>query len=368
MSQLGFAQDNIFVGTLKDQKTKKPIKYASISINHSLYSVISNERGEFNIKYTDKNDTLCINCFGYLIKDIPIHSAKEEIYLKPVKTVLDEVVITALGPNAILCRALDSSDKYNWTKDFTCQTETFACLKTKDSISWLLYSRDLYKITKRFSYSRLVDFDNIYNRYVCLDSINKPYFASEILSFGAKYRMILNSKKIKKNIEQGKLYEVLDLEIIPTYDDRDSIYIVTGYSKRDEYANSKYYIDAKTFAFIQMEDFDKNYRGNTSIVIDSVFGVLTFKEYDNKYYPANYYLKYNYRSKQDKTQRFEEKYLMNVVDFIPKEKDKSRGQNDFILNEYLKNIKTDTITDIDKQRLILSEMLENKKIKSFISF
>ena len=68
MSQLGFAQDNIFVGTLKDQKTKKSIKYASISINHSLYSVISNERGELNIKYTDKNDTLCINCFGYLIK------------------------------------------------------------------------------------------------------------------------------------------------------------------------------------------------------------------------------------------------------------------------------------------------------------
>ena len=173
-----------------------------------------------------------------------------------------------MGPNAILCRALDSSDKYNWTKDFTCQTETFACLKTKDSISWLLYSRDLYKITKRFSYSRLVDFNNIYNKHVCLDSVNKPYFINEILSFGVKYRMILNSKKIRKNIEQGKSYEVLNLEIIPSYDDRDSIYIVTGYSKRDEYANSKYYIDAKTFAFIQMEDFDKNYRGNTSIVID----------------------------------------------------------------------------------------------------
>ncbi len=49
---------------------------------------------------------------------------------------------------------------------------------------------------------------------------------------------------------------------------------------------------------------------------------------------------------------------MNVVDFIPKEENKSRGRNDFMLNEYLKNIKRDTIIDMDKQKAILSEMLE----------
>ncbi|MBO6117922.1 MAG: hypothetical protein J6P44_05190 [Bacteroidales bacterium] len=358
----GYGQDRVFEGTLLDISTNKPVTYAYISINHSLYGTVSDEQGRFAIRYSTLYDTLCISNFEYLAKDIVIKDAKSKIYLTHIENTLEEVNVEALSPQTILIRALDSSNVHNWKKGFTCQMETFASLYANDSLKYLLYSDDLYKIKKRFGYKNLTDYKNMNHQCMNLDTNNTVYYWERIL-FGGRYRSVLNSKFTKKAIQNNKVYKKLSLQII-TKDSADDIYIITAYYKDTSYCTTKYYIKADNFSFICIEDF---YMGkgmkSDSIVTVEMFSGITFNMVDNKYFPTNYSMMVKYYKIDKPSVIYEEKYLVNTTRFNLQENKFSRKKQDcnFLLHQYFQSIR-----DNDGKINKISTFTEDDKVKTFI--
>lgn len=86
-----------FSSKVIDQKTEKPIAYASILFN-AKNGVITNTEGEFNItikRNIKPTDSLTISCLGYDEKRIALSTYNNEtIYLNTKTVDLDEVLIT----------------------------------------------------------------------------------------------------------------------------------------------------------------------------------------------------------------------------------------------------------------------------------
>ena len=100
-------------GLIIDQKTRKPLPYASIGIANRHEGTISNQNGFFSMYLVDSllNDTLIINYLGYESFIAPIDQLEgknNQIKLRPVSTRIEEVVIRPLTPEDILERVKEN--------------------------------------------------------------------------------------------------------------------------------------------------------------------------------------------------------------------------------------------------------------------
>lgn len=90
-------------GVIKDQKSKKKLSYASISIPGSHIGTITNEDGEFTLKLPESlvAKRIEISHLGYYNLLYPIQETNTEklsIFMTPNENVLDEIIV--LGGNA----------------------------------------------------------------------------------------------------------------------------------------------------------------------------------------------------------------------------------------------------------------------------
>ena len=94
---LGFGQITI-KGSIKDQKTGKPIEFANIYAKGTLKGTLSDEEGAFSLNQLSKNDTIIISAIGYDELNVPAHSQTQEYFLSPTVYELKEVVIPSGVP------------------------------------------------------------------------------------------------------------------------------------------------------------------------------------------------------------------------------------------------------------------------------
>ena len=97
--QNAFCQYSI-LGSVFDEKTKRPIEYALVAVDNNELWAITNAKGEFILKNVPKGEIrLIVSYLGYVKKtfDLKIADNTEElkIYLQQDNLAIKEVIITA---------------------------------------------------------------------------------------------------------------------------------------------------------------------------------------------------------------------------------------------------------------------------------
>jgi len=146
------AQVSVIDGTLTDRDTGAPVPFASVGIVGYAVGTSSNADGSFTLKIPDalvfKKLTIKITCVGYenFLTDNP--TAHLAIKLKPSKTVLEEIVISAstLHAEDIVRKALKHVRKNYNTKPFVYNTFYRHYCKDDDQYGRLIEAAvDIYK-------------------------------------------------------------------------------------------------------------------------------------------------------------------------------------------------------------------------------
>lgn len=83
-------------GKITDASTQKPIVGASISVQKALKGTVTNADGEFSITAT-KGVKITISSIGYEAQTVSANNTYVTIELKQSASLVDEVVVTALG-------------------------------------------------------------------------------------------------------------------------------------------------------------------------------------------------------------------------------------------------------------------------------
>lgn len=130
------ARDNVHTviisGTVKDQKSRKKIEYASISVPGTSIGTITNTDGEFVLKLSDslQVDAIEVSHIGYANYMFPLTGQNVEdatIYLTANSKQLGEVVVHTVEPLDLVKRAIENigdnySDKANLLTGFYRET------------------------------------------------------------------------------------------------------------------------------------------------------------------------------------------------------------------------------------------------------
>lgn len=164
-------------GAVFDAQTNKALVYATLAIENSNISTITNSEGEFSLKVpldiASKN--LVVSFLGYQKKSISLESLSEEnneIQLEPVSIALSEISIDAPKDALTLVKSMLSKSGYNYISEPVKMTafyrETIKKRNKNASLSEAvvhLYKQpnsngkrdiiDLYKSRKSTNYSRL---------------------------------------------------------------------------------------------------------------------------------------------------------------------------------------------------------------------
>lgn len=101
----------VLSGRVKDLSNRKPISFASISVEGKPVGTITNDNGEFELKLpvSEKEETILISCMGYHRQLVPIKEfEKGNIFLRPAIVKIREVKIKAISVEEILQLLLEN--------------------------------------------------------------------------------------------------------------------------------------------------------------------------------------------------------------------------------------------------------------------
>ncbi len=178
-SQFAFTATNDFTeykGIVIDKQTNRPLSFASIFINGSNNSTVSNSDGEFSIKLSADNTDAVITVsyigyknFSFLISEL--QQQKGKIYLEPVSLELPEVSVISKDADALIEAMLEKKPVNYSEKEMSLTAfyrESIRKNKTYVSLSEAVvdiskqgynsYRNDvvrLYKSRKKTDYNRL---------------------------------------------------------------------------------------------------------------------------------------------------------------------------------------------------------------------
>ena len=224
------AQNKKVNGVIKNSETLQPIEFVNISIknvsNNNSTGSISNEIGEFSLKYNDNEVTFShINYESFTTK---LNKKFNEIILKPKNYILDEIVISTLSPKDYLKKIIDDADskieKNTLLKSYCREIVKINNEFTKFSDALVDYyikkgngkSTILLKEHRAFSRKKIENQDELN-----LDGINSVFkikdYVKNAYNFDALEKVIKNKdykfeRKLKKELN-GEEYEYI--KIIP---------------------------------------------------------------------------------------------------------------------------------------------------------
>ena len=152
MQQPGIIKYTEYKGTVVDKKTKKPLVFATIVVEESNISTVTNTEGAFSLKIpkeeTAKN--ILISFLGYKSKRIPLAKLQEKnttIFLNVSVTQLTEIKISAPKDAKKLVRETLSKKGENYFTDPTIMTAFYreTIKKRKKNISLSEAVVNIYK-------------------------------------------------------------------------------------------------------------------------------------------------------------------------------------------------------------------------------
>ena len=97
-SLVSYSQSHTVVGTIFDNDDNSSLIGVTIRVQNTIIGTTTDIDGKFNLRTNSPNDTLVISFIGYKTQNIPLKGrTKLDVYLSQEATVLDDVVVTALG-------------------------------------------------------------------------------------------------------------------------------------------------------------------------------------------------------------------------------------------------------------------------------
>ncbi len=250
---------NKITATLIDKDSKQPVEFAFIALKaNSSKGVMSDDNGRFTIKTKSNKDSLYIMHMAYLYKVVAVKDIKEEIKLTPIKTTLDTVNVSGLGPKGILNLALKKVKKNFYRSDFAIQADSYMYKKENKQFVNLSYERSMWRIVPTIFTTLLVP----HERIIVLsnnDSLRNPFEFDNDDMVHYYDIAVLNNKWYRKSIKQRN--DDYTMKII-MQDSIETGYIITQTEKNDTlYAQSnsnplkeiKYYIQADDFSIQKIE-------------------------------------------------------------------------------------------------------------------
>lgn len=296
-------------GIVIDQKQGNAIEFASVGLNTSPLSTVTNLNGQFtfNIPKDLIIDSLVVSSIGYAVKSIPINAFKESgqlvIKLKQSETILEGVVVTdSLDGNEIMRLALERMESNH--PNFPISMNAFYRERQMVDGKYVslveaaitIYDKNNFRQRKSPLRSKIrvdqlrrslryvhpyADWWNKENLLLHVWNLNPIPYALSSLYKGLKFE---NYKRVGKTEIHGQ-----------------HTYLVKN--EESKFWSTTYFIQAETYAFVRVEEYyDASSYGpkgwkldNDSLDIDVRVNirhsVIDFKKFQGKYYPS--YIKFD---------------------------------------------------------------------------
>jgi hypothetical protein len=336
ISSAAFSQ-RVVEGKIVDKDTGKPVPFASIGLVGLPRGTSSNIDGEFSLTAPDSY-TLKVTCLGY--ESITLNSADNNLFieLKPIATLLEEIVILNKQVNArkIVQKAFDRiPNNYN-NKSFLQKFFYRQYSKTNASYERLIeasvdiWKENGYKRMRTRAGEKEALRINQLRRSLDIKGMvqgQTPIFFGNILQADiASYQRLTPKKHVgvfdevsnlKTDFERYKFsfsgitrYDGQEVYKIDYKSSNDSILTSSGYIKAPT-ARGTLFITTDTYAFVKTEDIRED---ETNTVTSSAY----FLKHKNNYYP--YHLIREGESRNNKTHYFHAELMAVEISHDPQEK------------------------------------------------
>ena len=291
----------VYKGKVINGKTKKPLALATLLIDNSNISTITNNNGKYKLKVPEKfqNNKITISYLGYFNEIINLNDLKKNdaiIKLKPYTEVLSEVKIYSKDANSLIAEVFRKKDEnyVNYLSNMIAfYRETIKKRRTYISLSeavvginkqsYTSYRKDiikLYKARKSVNYKKL---DTIAfklkggpysNLYVDIIKNNNSFFGKDMFTI---YNFTFDK---------------------PTTIDNRDVYVVDFKQKPEinyPYFYGKLYIETKSLALISAK-----FHLNLNNKIEATRFFVVKKPRNAKVTPIETTYQVNYREKNGK--------------------------------------------------------------------
>ena len=312
ISLLAGAQDIVSVsGLVVDSESSRPVTAASVNLDGTNISIITNSEGKFTLKMPSNQasgGTIVISHLGYVISVTPVSAfpADEEksltIRLTPMSLELDPAIIRAVDP-LVLFRAAYSRVKENYPTQRVGMTTFYREMIRKDNTKYLVLNEAIVDVDKGsysgFSGDRAAIYkgrgsvnvnpsDTLFVKFqggittsLDIDMVKNPFLGLDLYTACDAYEFSLGEVA---NIDDSPFYT---LEFIPRK--REFEYMYSG----------KIYIDMESYAIARMEfqlnfsDYSKEDAAKLFIVstpartrfsMDHASYTVNYKKSDGKWY------------------------------------------------------------------------------------
>lgn len=249
-----FSQNNLS-GVISSEG--KPVEYAILHIKNSPIIKYADEYGNFEITRLSRNDTLIIECIGYISKEIPLKKQSNEliIELEQNTELLKEVVIS-----------INNNEKSKWRK---VNKRTKRCDQTYQGLP------EGYKLVSTFNVEKEIKINGI-RLFIMVNTLNPDLTLNRSFKKVVKPILIINSKNLEDNY-------FLNTTVPLNKDEKE-------FSKFDiEFANTLHLQSGETLT-IGLELIPENLEKPNN---DNVLGILTTKHLlkESKTYLTNLFSK-----------------------------------------------------------------------------
>ncbi len=340
-----------YKGIIIDNENKKPLVSASISLNETNISTVTNDEGKFLLKIPKEllNGSITVSFLGYIDKTVALsefQGKKLTIALNLSITELSEVNIDPKNPEALIREVLKRKGT-NYLNDNTIMT-AFYRETIKKSRSYVSLSEAVIDVYKNSYNSKKNDFIKLYKArksadYKKLDTLTLK------LQGGPSTSLYIDVMKNPENLFTDEMFTLYEFSFAKSTKINDRYIYVLNFNQRstikDPLYYGKLYIDAQTLALtkavfsLNTEDkeevskmFVKKKPNNAKVYFTDATYNIDYRQKDGKWYyfygRIDLAVKINWKKKL-----FNSNYKLNV---------------EMAVTDWKKNINNETLKQRDK--------------------
>lgn len=267
MPQGLFAQDFVTVsGVVKDVLRGTPLHYASVTLEGTHVSNVTNEEGCFSLKVpvgTDKDNLLIISYLGYntwkgsLAMFLAVEGKSLDINMVPMSIELDPATVRAIDPLMLLRTALYKV-RDNYPQKHVGLTAFYREMIVKGKTRYLTLNEAIIDIDKAPYGSYANDKAGIYKGR---GSVNYDTTDTLLINYQGGVMATLSIDPAKNpfaGVSETMISNYYDLEIEGTEVIDSRLCYVLGFDQKKDLGNEilyrgKVYIDSETYAICRMD-------------------------------------------------------------------------------------------------------------------
>ena len=305
------AQDIVSVsGRVIDSETSRPIAAASVNLDGTRISIITNTEGDFTLKMPANqanNGKIVVSHLGYVISETPVSAFPADdkaltIRLIPMSLQLDPAVIRAVDP-LVLFRTAYARVKDNYPTERIGMTTFYREMIRKDNSKYLVLNEAIVDVDKS-SYSGFgadraaiykgrgsvnvnsadtlfVKFQGGITTALAIDMVKNPFLGLDLYTACEAYKFTLGEMA---NIDDTPFYTI---EFTPVKREFEYMYSGTIYIDMESYAIARMEFQINLSDYTR-EDAAKLFivstPARTRFSIDHASYTINYKKVDGKWY------------------------------------------------------------------------------------